>query len=271
MMKKYELLNYQDYKLYLRDRLELLSKKERGWKKKVADLLGCQASYLSQILKGKPDLTLEQAHKLNQLFVHDKVESRYFIVLVEIGRATSIELKKFFREQIAEMQKARFDLQKRFADTQQLPKEVMDRYYSAWFYSAIHISLAIPELRVPTAIARKFNLPLELVNEVLEFLLNYGLAKKELDQYLYASTKLHLSRDSIFIQRHHINWRSQSLQSVEKNIPTDLHYSTVFAISRSDFDKIKDTLVQAIESARKIIGPSDSEEVCAIALDFFKF
>ena len=105
--------DYLNYKRYLKDKLDFFGKKERGWKVRAAAHIGCQASYLSQILNGKPDLTLDQAHKINQLFAHDKIESRFFILLVEYYRASSAELKEFINEQMQELMQTRFDLKKR--------------------------------------------------------------------------------------------------------------------------------------------------------------
>lgn len=264
------IFNFKDYKHYLKSKLLELSKTERGWKQKTADHIGCQPSYLSQILNGKPDLTLDQAHLLNRLFLHDKIESRYFVLLVEHGRATTREFKEFLQEQMQELQQARFDLKKRLKETDQVSSEDMNKYYSTWFYSAIHIALAVPELQDIRAIAHKFHLPEQTVAQVIGFLEQSGLIEKEKGRYVFTKMRLHLDRNSDFIQRHHINWRSQSLQSVEKNMAEDLHFSTVFAISKKDFDQVKEVFIQSIESARKIIRPSDSEEVCALTLDFFK-
>lgn len=264
------IFNYKDYKKYLSLKLETLGKKERGLKQKASDFIGCQPSYLSQILNGKPDLTLDQTHKLNQFFLHDKVESRYFIILVEMGRASSKDLRDFFMEQILELQQSRFDLKKRLKETDQISNEAMNKYYSTWFYTAIHIALAIPELQDTRSIALKFNLPEEIVASVIQFLEECGLIEKDKNKYIFTKMRIHLDRNSDFIQRHHINWRSQSLQSVEKNLNDDLHFSSVFAITKSDFNDIKEIFLRSIESARAIIRPSKSEEICAITFDLFK-
>ncbi len=265
------IFKFSDYKQFLAQKLRALGSTERGYKKRTADYIGCQPSYLSQILGGKPHLTLEQAQKLNQYFLHDKIEARFFILLVELGRASTKDLKDFFIEQIHELQQSRFDLKKRLKETDQISANAMNKYYSTWFYSAIHMALAIPELQDFRKIALKLNLPEEIVVSVIRFLEQCGLVEKANGGYAFTKMRIHLDRDSDFIQRHHINWRSQSLQSVEKNLNEDMHFSTVFALSKSDYNDVKEIFVQAIENARKIIRPSKSEEVCAITLDVFKF
>lgn len=264
------MFDFSDYKPYLQKKLNILNKEEWGYKQKLAAHIGCKPSYLSQILNGKADLTIEQAHKLNTHFMHDKTESRYFILLVEKGRSISKELREFFDEQIIELQQNRYDLKKRLKETDQISQENMDRYYSSWIYSAVHMALALPKAQSPKAIAQKFNIPEKMATEVVSFLESSGLVEFKNGKYEFTKMRIHLDRNSNFIQRHHINWRSQSLQSVEKNYPDDLHFSNAFAVSESDFKKIKEIFIKSIESAREIIKPSPSEEVYSITLDVFK-
>ncbi len=146
----------------------------------------------------------------------------------------------------------------------------MNKYYSAWFYFAIHIALVIPELQEVNALSKRFNLPVDLVVSVISFLQDCGLVIQENCEYKFTTTRIHLDRNSDFIQRHHINWRSQCLQSVEKNLKEDMHFSTVFTISKSDYYLVRESLINAIENVRKIIRPSASEDLAAITLDLFK-
>ncbi len=264
------IFEYNDYKQYLAEKLIFLGKIQKAYKQHVAKHIGCQPSYLSQILSGKPDLMLEQAHRLNTLFSHDKTEAKFFILLVEYGRANSTELKQFFTEQITELQANRYDLKKRLKDTSQISQEDMDKYYSSWLYSAIHIALALPTLQQPPALAKRFNLPESMIIDIVEFLQTSGLVEKVQGQFVFTKMRIHLDRNSSFIQRHHINWRSQSLQSVEKNMKDDLHFSTVFAVEVSDFNKIKEILTKSISTVTELIEPSKSEELYAMTLDVFK-
>jgi hypothetical protein len=113
-------------------------------------------------------------------------------------------------------------------------------------------------------------LPLSLVTEVIEFLEETGLIEEKKGVYHYTKRRIHLDRNSPFIQRHHINWRSQALLSAEKNLPEDLHYSVVVAISEEDFKKMKEILIAGIEKARQLIGPSKEEKIYALTIDFFE-
>jgi len=266
---KHSLFEHKDYKVYLKYRIQESSKTQRGHQKKLADFLGSHSSYISQVLHGKPHLSLEQACKVNEFYGHDKMESRFFILLLEISKAGTKELKKFFLEQLDEIKQQRFDLKKRLKNTKNVPLAAQHKYYSTWYYAAVHMALAIPKLQEAGAIARRLHLPEKLVIEAIRFLEDCRLVVRTENGYEFTDTKMHLSRDSDFIQRHHINWRSQSLQSVEKNLPEDLHYSLIFAISKEDKDRIRDILIEAIENSRKIVAPSPSEEIVALTIDLF--
>lgn len=266
---KSSIFEYNSYKSYVKERIES-EEPARGLKMRIAEHILCQPSYLSQVLNGHPDFTLEQASRLSTFLQHTPLESRYFILLVELARAGTEDLKDIFRQQINEIQKTRFDLKQRLSDTEEIPESAQLKYYSAWFYSAIHVALAVPELQTPQKIAEKFHLPVPLVAEVIDFLLEIGLVQNHRGGYKFTKKSIFLGRSSDFIRLHHINWRSQSLQAVEKNLPENLHYSNVIAISEADFETIKEILAKAIENARKLIGPSKEENVYAMTVDLFR-
>lgn len=269
MNKKSFLFEYQDYKEYIKDRIEAETQ-NRGLKLRMAEHVRCQPSYLSQVLHAKSDFTLEQASRLNTFLHHSPQEARFFILLVEWARAGTEDLKDIFLSQIKETQKARFNLKKRLPQTEDIPESAQHKYYSVWFYSAIHVALSVPGLQSPKKLAQAFHLPLSLTTEAIHFLEEIGLVESYRGGFRVTKKKIHLGSESDFIRRHHINWRSQALQSVERGLPEDLHYSSVLAIAEADSQKIKDILIQAIENTRKVVAPSKEEKVYAISLDFFR-
>ncbi len=265
-----DIFKFEDYKIYLAERIHEDSKVTKGLRLKLSNYVGCQQSYLSQVLNGKPHFTLEQAHLVNHFFVHDKLEAKYFILLVEYARAGTTALREFFFEDIKEMRRHRYNLKKRLREIDELPETVIHKYYSAWFYSAIHVILSIPEYQNPGRVAEHLHLPLKIVMDVIHFLMESGLIENKNGKYQHTKKRIHLDKESVAIHSHHINWRSQVLQSVEKNLPEDFHYSNVFAIAESDFNEIRELFLKAIVNARNIIGPSKEEAVYAMAIDIFK-
>ena len=261
---------YTDYKKYLSVKVTQGAIHEKSYRARLCQHVRCQQSYLSQVINNNPDFTLEQACRLNKFFMHDKQESRYFILLVELSRASTDDLRDFFKEQIAEAKKAQFNLKSRLRETEDVNIKDQHKYYSAWFYSAIHVMLSIPKFQSTSEIAARLNLPEAIVVSALNFLERSGLIENIGGKLHLTKRRIHLDSDSTFIRTHHINWRSQALQSVEKSLADDLHFSSVVTLSQVDFEKVKEIFVKSIEEAREVIKPSPEEEVVAITLDVFK-
>ncbi len=267
-MKK-TIFDYLDYKLYINETIQQSPAHGRGMKLQIAKYLQCQTAFVSQVLNGEPNFSLEHGVRLNQYFGHNKEESRFFLLLLQFYRAGSGELQKFFKEQVNEILSTRSDLKNRIDIKTSLKKLDQQIYYSSWVYSAIHMMVAIPQLQTLPAITQTLNLPREKVLEVLTFLEETGLVKQKNGKYEIGVTRIHLGRESAQIQRHHTNWRMQAIRSIDLNNSEDLHFSTVVSMSIDDVAPVKEILIKAIEDCRKIIRDSKEEKVQSICIDFF--
>lgn len=260
---------YTNYKEYVDSKIRSSDKGGHGVRSKLADYVGSTSSYLSQVLNSKPHLTLEQSEEVNRFFEHTELESHYFLLLVQYNKAGTHNLKNHFRKQIEFIRNEQFNFKKRLKGIHEVSKDHQHEYYSTWFYSAIHVMLSIPEFSDSKKIATHLNLPLSIVNKVIEFLKVAGLVEEEKGKFKFTNRSWHLEKTSPFIQRHHINWRSQALQSVEKNLADDLHYSNVMAFAKKDSEKVKEILVKAVSDIKALIRDSPEEKVYVVAADFF--
>lgn len=264
-----ELFDYLDYKHYINDRIKQSPSKGRGIKLKMAEHLHCQSAFISQVLNGLPHFSLEQAVKLNKFFGHTHDESKFFILLLQISRAGTVELKDFFRRDVKEILAKRSDLKNRIDIKKSLRPMDQQVYYSSWHYAAVHMLLAIKEFQYPESIADRLHLERGKVIEILNFLVQTGLAKKVENNFEIGVTRIHLDNDSPQIQRHHTNWRMQAINSIDKNLKSDLHFSTVVSMNPTDLPALKEILIKAIEDSRKIIRDSKEEQLVCLCIDLF--
>ncbi|RYZ98604.1 MAG: hypothetical protein EOP11_20440, partial [Proteobacteria bacterium] len=142
----------------------------------MAQASGCNVTYVSQVLHGPRDFSLEQAEAASGYLGHGPEERHYFLLLVQKARAGTGALRAYFEGQLANMKAARLNLKARIGEGANLSKENQYTYYSSWIYAAVHVALSIPELQTATAIARYYNQKPGLIREVLAFLLKAGLA-----------------------------------------------------------------------------------------------
>jgi uncharacterized protein (TIGR02147 family) len=96
---------YNNYKTYLRDLILAKGSAGRGEYRRLADYLGVHPTLISQILSGDKDFSPEQILKVAKFYGLGKTENRYLVILVEIERAGSKDLKDQFIEMRTELQR----------------------------------------------------------------------------------------------------------------------------------------------------------------------
>lgn len=264
------IFEFTDYKTYLNEKIHSLPSKGRGIKLKIAEFLNCQNTFISQVLNGDPHFSLEQGIKINQFFDHSKDESKYFLNLLHFSRASTVDLRKFYQDELNEIILKNSDLKKRTNVKSGLKEKDQDTYYSSWLYSAVHILVTIKEFRSTQAIAKKLNLSKDKTIEILNFLTSTGLLIKDGNNYMSGLARIHLGKNSSHIQKHHTNWRVRAMNSIDLNKEIDLHFSNVVSMGEKDIVKIREIFIKAIAEARLIIKDSPEEKLQSICVDFFE-
>jgi uncharacterized protein (TIGR02147 family) len=262
---------YSTYISFLKDWIGSQPRNGHGLRLKMAELLGRQSVYISQVLHGNADLSSSQAQLLAEWMGLSEKETHFLLLLVQHARSDTQKLAAYYSAQLARVHEENLNLQQRVkGKVENIQEKDRLRYYSAWLYPAIHLLTAIPDYQNRLEIARRLQLPQETVSEVLEFLLSLGLVEQKGDRFLITSNDIFLGNDSALISRHHMNWRIRSMQSFEREKVDELHYSTAAVISEKDAVKIKLQLLEAIEKNRKLVKDSGNEELFCISLDFFR-
>jgi len=260
---------YIDYRKCLSEFLEL-EENARGNKKKLAEAVNCQASYLTLVLQEKAHLTVEQAERLCRYWKLSIEETDYFLLLVSLGRSGTQELRSYYKAKIKKLKEARENLGNRIQDAELFPDTEAAVYYSSWMYLAIHILVSIPDYHSSREIAERLQLPEEAVKRVLQYLESLGLVQLRAGQWRSTRKQLHLPRESRFISLHHSNWRRRAVDNSFLGRPEDLHYTGVSSLSRQDLETLRQLVLNFIDQSRNLIGPSAEEELICLSIDLFK-
>jgi uncharacterized protein (TIGR02147 family) len=263
-----QVFEFTEYKSYLKKILHERTKTQRGAQSRLAEAMNCRPGYVTQVLGGKADLSLEQADAVSQFLGHTSEESEYFLLLVIFGRAGTKTLKDKIKAQIERQQKERADLKKRFK-VDEVSHQNQMLFYSNWVYVAIFTMLGIPKLQTKEALSAHLGLSLKRVAELLSELEKMGLVVAKGDRYLPSSNRTHLGKDSPMLPKHHANWRMQAMRSIEKR-DESFHYSSVITISEADVSLVRERLTQALEEVAKIVEPSKDECALSLCIDFFE-
>jgi uncharacterized protein (TIGR02147 family) len=261
---------FLDYKKYLNDLIDSDQNHGRGKKKKLAEFIGCQVSHISNVLSGPGHFSAEQAEVVTRFFGLNPSETDYFLTLVQMNRAGTNELKQFYQNNLQEKSEKYLGLKNRLKMPDSLVEGQEARYYSSWHFAAVHVCTSIPGLQTRDALANKFNLSLRRTDEILNFLCETGLIKKEGIRFVISRPMLHLDKKSPNIFKHHTNWRLRAAAALDQFEKSSLHYSSVVSISQKDIPKVQDIFSKALTEAINLISKSPEEECAVICLDLFK-
>lgn len=231
--------DFKDYRSYLKSALPTRGE-GRGARSKLSEKLGVQKSFLSAVLRGSAELSLEQAIRISRHLEHSLEERKLFLLLVEKSRAGSEELRAHFSAEITEVLQQRQDIRERVRASEALNESDHVFYYSSWHASALHMCLRVPKLQTLDGLSRYLGVPVPVLERTLEFFLRSGLARQEGGRFQGGPARIHLSTDSPMLAKHHTNWRMQAIQSLDRQRPDDLHYSSVMSISKEAFEKIRE-------------------------------
>jgi uncharacterized protein (TIGR02147 family) len=269
MVRTFSTFEFQDYREFLR---ALAGPKgtRHGVRQSMARAIPVHSSYLTKVLDGGANLSLEQGLKLAGHLGLDAEETEYFLLLLQQARAGTRELGQHFLGKLEAIRSRRLQLKERVPIRKTLSREDQSQYYSSWRFAAVHMALTVPALRTRAALARFLGLSEESVAGTLEFLVSAGLAEREGGQFLPGRTLLHLEGDSPNIFKHHVNWRTRALAALDEPRERDLHYSAVMSLSRAAADELREKLVRAVrECIAHAAEASPEEEVFGFTVDWF--
>ncbi len=267
---KTTLLGYENYKTYLLDRLNAKEGLGKGARSRLCEAMRCQGAYLSQVLKGSAHLSPEQADAANRFLGHTEEESEYFLLLLQYARAGTDNYRAFVQRLLQKFKKRRAYLKERLEpQDKELSLEQKIRYYSAWYYAAIHIFTTIPGAGKIDIIHKRLGLEPVLVAKVLEFLLSCGLVVKKKEIFEASVKRLHMDHDSDLAIGSHSSWRLRSMQSLSGGQEEDLHYSSAVTLSKKDAIRIREQLIDSLAVAKETIRNSPAEELYCLSLDWF--
>lgn len=259
---------FRDYRQFLRSWIEDKSKEIRGAQSRLANAAGVSSTLISRILSGEKQLSSEQATEIAEYVGLNDNETRYFILLVEIGRAGSHKLKKILNEEAKSISEK---ISVRISNSTKVSDEIKAVYYSSWIYAAIRNLLATPGPHDVNSIAERLGLPKKTVANAVEFLLQSNLCSKDSKGLHHLASKTHLDADSPFITNHHRNWRQKAIEKMEERNSSDLFFSSPMSLSKETVSELRKHLPNLISEVMKQVEPSPSEVTYCFNLDFFGY
>ncbi len=262
-----DIFKFNNYKAFL---TATIRSHPRGFQSGLAKGIGCQGSYLIQVLTKKSDLTEDQALSAAEFLNMSEEERDFFLLLVGQSRAISKELRTFYSEKISKLKNKREDIKNRMPSAGEIKSSIATEYFSNWDVSTIHILTSSPLFQDPKKISDRLGLNINRVNVVLKFLETNNLVERQGIRWIFKGDPVYLPKDSPLNYIHQINRRDQVARSIREFDPEDIHFASGFMISKKQFDELRNEIKLLIEVAHKKIVASPSEEFYSLVIDLFK-
>ena len=218
----------------------------------------------------KYHLSNEQALKICDYFFFDPSETDYFYHLVQLAKAGDQRTKTFFLGKLESIRSQKANLKNRVSTYRNLDDKDQAQFYSDWTYAAINLLTAIDKFQTAESIAKYLKIELKEVKRVLYFLETVGLSKNENGKYTIGDARTFVSRDAPFFLRHLSNWRLKSMEHLRSLAEDEVMYTSPIVVSQKDFSLISEMIVKFLKEFRAVAGPSESEVLCCLNIDWIK-
>ncbi len=245
----------------------------RGYKASLARAIGCQGSYVSQVLVGKVHLTPDQAVALSDFWELGEQETDYFLALVNFERAGTDRLRKRISAELSHLKSLKIkpatQAKAEIVDPVELSAEQLNFYWSRWECSAIHEILRLEDHRNINAIASRLNLAVPLVKKILERLAEMDLVRLKGGEWHRLRAVEQLSQDETHAQNFHRSLRTRSNERLMYPDKVQMTVSTVDTIARSELPQLVKALQDAAKKQMDLSSHRNPDELMSLCIDVF--
>lgn len=269
--KQLNLFESTDYREFLEAFVKSQPRGGHGYKLKMAEALRVHPTLITQVLKGRKSFSTEQAYALAQFMGITDLEKDYFLTLIEYDRAGSVALKKFIESKLLKLRQENEKIKNRVPVYATMSEADQALFYSQWYYSALRLSCGLGEKVTAGTLAQDFDLPAELVEKILQFLMSRGLVIEKEDKTLDRGPQnTFLPSDSPLISRHHMNWRMKAMERHPRMKQDELAFSAPLTLAESEIPEIKKMCLDFIQEVSKKVSKSPAEKLTCINIDWFR-
>lgn len=257
-----KVFKYRISSSFLKDYIAGLPRKGRGEVSRIALQLRISTTLASLVVSGEKIFTPEQAEAFARYLGLSNLETTYFNFMIQFERASTAELKEFWRKRMEEIKASSMEIAKRVNVDRTLSETEKAIFYSTPLYSAIRLFCSTREEgRTLDDLCHRFDIPRSLAAQKLNFLVETGLWIQKNDLFQMGPQKTHLESRSPHFLRHHNTWRMRAIQQSETLLSEELMYTAPVSLSKKDFEKLRESMLQFISEFLKTVHDSPAEDV----------
>jgi len=258
------------YREFISDIIRIENEKSWGAVKRLAEVLKCHSTYISQIVKGKSHLSTEQAIAFCSYLDFSRGATDHFLDLLNRDKSGTAESRTYFQDRIERRLAEHSNLKQRLSVTEGLTLDQEARYYNGWLPQVVHICSQLPGAQTLEAIAAILKIERLKIAEVLSELEAIGIIEITDGVIRCLRTSVYIGKDSPFCSQFHMSWRLRTLNEMATTTKLKgVHYSSVLTMSTATAEAVQELIVQHLSATRELVLPSPSDHIYSYCLDFY--
>ena len=238
----------------------------------LANVIRVQKTYLSNCLKGKADLNLDQLYMVCEFLKLNSDQTQYLELLLNYERSGLKDRRDKLLSMIKAMQ-AKYDKTDQYISARKITvdSEGVYQYYLDPIHQIVHVSLAIEKYRTNLQLlARDINVPVFRIMNSITTLEKLGIISKSGKEVKVIQDSLHLPADNPIYKTWRNELKNLSMQKL-RNLKAESSYSfaVVFAATEDTRRFIQGKFFDFLKEIEPVAQAAESENAYYMNFDLF--
>ena len=240
---------------------------------RLAEAMRVQKSYLSNVLKGRAELSSDQLFLASEYLALDSEQRHYLTLLLEYGRSGLQIRKAGLLEEIKAIQKNKRESKAHLKAEKISPmSEDLTMYYLDPMNQLIHVALTIKRYqRDLSLLAHDLEIKTVRVQRIVTFLEKMGILERHPGKPIRLNLEhIHLPRENAIFPA----WRNQLRQlSLGRLLKLDsdeaYSFSVTFSANEDTFELVRGKFLKLLREIEGPVGQASAEGLYHLAFDLF--
>ncbi|MCX6123168.1 MAG: hypothetical protein NTV34_00210, partial [Proteobacteria bacterium] len=180
----------------------------------LSEALRCHPTFITKVLAGKAEFSLEQAHTICEWLSLSDEDSEFFLDLVCRDRATNPRLRRRYEVRLSRARDAKTRMSQRIQQSLQTSPELLQLYYKSWLPQTLHVASQIAGLQELSVLALKLGVETDYLRQIAQELESAGIIKFKNDCVESLVDGVHLPGASPLVNHFHASWRSKVMNDL---------------------------------------------------------
>lgn len=238
----------------------------------LAEDVGLQASFLTNVLKGRFDFNADQLFAIAIALEIPSREIKYLLQLLEHERSVNPQRKRELKKEIESQRQQHFKTEKHISSkTVEMSSDAMAEYYLDPFMPLVHLYLKIsPYDKEPLRLAKTIGISDDHLRKIFGVLVRIGCIAPEGTHYKVLFQNHHLPKENPLCDPHQSIIRMKAIDQMQR---LDHHQKYSFSATISGSEETREELqaefLEFLKKAEALVRDSKNEKIYQMNFDLF--